>query len=325
MAVPNNPLVINYIDKLGSVNLYALIYNISGHAFNTTSNLFSAYTDATIDNFDVALTQEANRASLYSTTITNTSGFAASLTERQNYTLEIWNRVGGSPSKTNDFLKGVSYFFWDGTKENDIIIPPSLDGSNYIGQRLLGSGVSFSVQSFDHFGNLANLSAVPHYEMYSQGAILTPRVSGSMIGAGDGLYMATRTLTAGSFAEGRQYDIRISGIISNITVGCIKTFDIVTDRTTPDIRGSLTYVSGYITGSPASSSFVTTFVQSTNDFFNGQILKIASGTLYGQARIISDYDGSTKRIYVNKPFTSTPSSGDAILMVNIGGELNVSA
>ena len=68
------------------------------------------------------------------------------------------------------------------------------------------------------------------------------------------------------------------------------------------------------TGTPTTTTLQLSSGSSTDDFYNNEIVYIASGTIAGQARIISDYDGATKTITVTAPFVSAPASGVRVVV-----------
>jgi hypothetical protein len=56
---------------------------------------------------------------------------------------------------------------------------------------------------------------------------------------------------------------------------------------------------------------------STNDYYNGSIIMIVGGTGVGQARVITDYVGSTLVATVDSSWSTNPASGS--IFVIIGG------
>jgi len=48
-----------------------------------------------------------------------------------------------------------------------------------------------------------------------------------------------------------------------------------------------------------------------------------NGTLRGHARIVFDYNGTTKFVRFNNLMVGSPSSGDKFVIYPIGGELNI--
>jgi len=75
--------------------------------------------------------------------------------------------------------------------------------------------------------------------------------------------------------------------------------------------GTLVAEDGQVNGgTPAVSSFITDLTQATDDFYNDQTLVFVSGTLTGQARVITSYNGTTKIVTFDEPFTSAPVSTD---------------
>ena len=67
--------------------------------------------------------------------------------------------------------------------------------------------------------------------------------------------------------------------------------------------------------SATTTSFVTDLTETTDDFYNDKVLVFNSGTLSGQARVISDYNGTTKAITLDEAVTSAPSDGDSFIIL----------
>jgi hypothetical protein len=63
--------------------------------------------------------------------------------------------------------------------------------------------------------------------------------------------------------------------------------------------------------SASATSFITALTNSTNDFYKNAVLTFTAGTLNGQVRRISAYNGSTKAITLDPSLTSAPGNGDA--------------
>lgn len=81
-----------------------------------------------------------------------------------------------------------------------------------------------------------------------------------------------------------------------------------------NIMAGAVLVDTTITGTPTSTTVQLTAGSSINDFYNDQVIHIASGTGVGQARIVSDYVGATKTITVDEPFITTPAAADRIVV-----------
>ena len=67
-------------------------------------------------------------------------------------------------------------------------------------------------------------------------------------------------------------------------------------------------------GTPTTTSFLTNLVHTDNDAYNDQTLTFTSGVLSGQAKTITDYDGTTKRVTFDEGFTQSPSSSDEFVI-----------
>ena len=69
--------------------------------------------------------------------------------------------------------------------------------------------------------------------------------------------------------------------------------------------------------SATTTSFVTDLASAVDDFYNDKILVFIGGALTGQARIISDYNGTTKAITFDEATTSAPANGDGFIILGI--------
>ena len=63
-------------------------------------------------------------------------------------------------------------------------------------------------------------------------------------------------------------------------------------------------------GSPGASTFITNLTETTDDFYVDQTIIFTGGVLEGQARIITGYNGTTKAITVEEPFSFAPANTD---------------
>lgn len=70
-------------------------------------------------------------------------------------------------------------------------------------------------------------------------------------------------------------------------------------------------------GSNTSSTFLTDLTDSTNDVWKDNLLLFTTGTLAGQVKKISAYNGTTKFVTLATAFTSAPSNGDRFVLVNL--------
>jgi hypothetical protein len=69
--------------------------------------------------------------------------------------------------------------------------------------------------------------------------------------------------------------------------------------------------------SATTTSFVTALTSAVDNFYNEKILVFIGGALTGQARIISDYNGTTKAITFDEETTSPPANGDGFIILGI--------
>lgn len=67
--------------------------------------------------------------------------------------------------------------------------------------------------------------------------------------------------------------------------------------------------------SPTDTSFITTFTSTVDDLYVDQVLVIVDDTdLIGQSRVVSAYDGTTKRVTVDEAFSQVPLNGSDIII-----------
>jgi hypothetical protein len=69
-------------------------------------------------------------------------------------------------------------------------------------------------------------------------------------------------------------------------------------------------------GGNTSSTFKTNRSESTNDFWKDALLLFTSGSLAGQVKKVSAYNGTTKFVTLASAFTAAPSTSDAFVLVN---------
>ena len=68
-------------------------------------------------------------------------------------------------------------------------------------------------------------------------------------------------------------------------------------------------------GSPTTTSFDTNLTNSNDSFYADQVLTFITGTLAGQGRVISAYDGTTKVVTVDEAFTLAPADTDTFIIL----------
>lgn len=67
--------------------------------------------------------------------------------------------------------------------------------------------------------------------------------------------------------------------------------------------------------SPTSTSFITTLTSTVDDLYADQVVAIVDDTsLIGQSRVVLSYDGTTKRITVDEPYSLIPVDGSDIII-----------
>jgi len=69
-----------------------------------------------------------------------------------------------------------------------------------------------------------------------------------------------------------------------------------------------------ITGTLSTTQMTSDLTEATDDHYNGRVIVWVSGNLYGQASVITDYDGATKKLTFTA-VTEVPSNGDKFIIV----------
>lgn len=67
----------------------------------------------------------------------------------------------------------------------------------------------------------------------------------------------------------------------------------------------------------SATQFKTDRTEATNDHWKDALVVFTSGSLAGQVKKISAYNGTTKIATVSTAFTGTPANGDRFLLINI--------
>lgn len=65
-----------------------------------------------------------------------------------------------------------------------------------------------------------------------------------------------------------------------------------------------------------SAQFKTDLADATNDVHKDKYIQFTSGTLSGQVKRVTAYNGTTKFLTVSTPFTATPSAADTFKFIN---------
>jgi hypothetical protein len=81
--------------------------------------------------------------------------------------------------------------------------------------------------------------------------------------------------------------------------------------------GAMIVTQGTVNDAAASTTaFVSSLVNTTNNFYKNAVLTFTSGDLDGQSRRISAYDGVTKTITLDPALTSAPANGSAFTIIS---------
>ena len=80
-------------------------------------------------------------------------------------------------------------------------------------------------------------------------------------------------------------------------------------------EATITIESSINDSSATTTQFVTSLTETTTSYYSNKIMVFIDGHLSGQARIITNYNGTTKAITLEEPLTSAPSDGDQFLIL----------
>lgn len=144
------------------------------------------------------------------------------------------------------------------------------------------------------------------YEGTSNSAILTPTCVTR--GSAGQYYVAPACTTANGFEEGKWYNVVVTATVAGVVGKYVAaTFQIVT------LVPRATVVSNV---SNTSSTFETDLTESTTDYWKDALLLFVTGSLKGQVKKVSGYDGSTKFVTLSSAFTAAPSAADSFILIN---------
>ena len=69
-------------------------------------------------------------------------------------------------------------------------------------------------------------------------------------------------------------------------------------------------------GSNSAASFVTNLTSSVTDFWKDTLVCFTSGSLAGQVKKVTSYNGTTKALGFTSGFTAAPGTGDLFILIN---------
>lgn len=70
-------------------------------------------------------------------------------------------------------------------------------------------------------------------------------------------------------------------------------------------------------GTNTASAFVTNLSSSVTDFYKDALVRFTSGSLAGQVKKVTGYNGTTKALSFSAGFTAAPGTGDLFALVTI--------
>ena len=210
---------------------------------------------------------------------------------------------------------------------------------SFIGSWQIDDLLTFYVNTHDPAtGGVIDADAVPGYRIYEDEAYMT--LTGSMALLDDantvGFYSEQITLSAANgFEVGKSYVIRITAVVAGVTGVTLREFQVeaagadsagIADAVWDELRsghvaiGSFgqaeqTVRSSTAAAGAAGSITLDAGASGSDDFYNGCIVVIVSGTGSGQARRIDDYTGGTKIATVVPNWAVNPANDSVFIII----------
>jgi hypothetical protein len=175
---------------------------------------------------------------------------------------------------------------------------------------------AFTVVEYDPPGSIRpSAAAGSAYVLASYGK--TQASGTAQGGSGTTITLAAGDTNADDFYNGMVVEItggtgsgqwaKITDYVSSTKIATVAT----TWGNEPDNTSTYKILSGYTGTAQAGASTTITLASgesATDDFYNGMLVRITSGTGSGQVRRITDYVGSTKVATVDSAWTTTPDN-----------------
>jgi hypothetical protein len=319
-------LIIGFNDD-PNLTLYCILFEgYNQIALSSGVETFTSFSPSVYEEYCFLMPPVPNRPNLYRSidfstipTVTATPRFLH---------VEIYQMVGSTFDYNADILKGVEEFIYNADEKlNDYRIPKLTDGT-YIGSFNPFNNIKITKEFYNEYGILSNIAPNGlHYQVLNPSGLSVATGSWSFVNTNYPYYQCSFSVSGNGFGLGN-YQIISSGLYSNNLVRSVDYFTVSTGNIGGGLDIDVVAKFGYATGrvndtSPLNNSFITTLPSSQDNFYNGQILFFTESPNSGQGRIISSYNGTTKRVTVNKPFSFVPANNAKISVFPIGGELNV--
>lgn len=145
------------------------------------------------------------------------------------------------------------------------------------------------------------------FEDASDTPILTPTATARSGYTGDYRVPVAAT-TANGFELGKSYNVVVTATVGGVVArGVVKTFIVVPPATYGAVQAS---------GSNTATTFLTDRTESTTDHFKDCLVCFLSGSLAGQVKKVTSYNGTTKFLSFTSGFTGAPATGDLFVLIN---------
>jgi hypothetical protein len=153
----------------------------------------------------------------------------------------------------------------------------------------------------------ASATTIRVFEDANDTEILTPTATERSGNTGNYRVQIACT-TANGFEVGKSYnvvaDVTVSGANAKAVIG---SFLVVVPLFQANVVAD---------GSNTATTFETDLTEATNDHWKDALLVFVTGSLAGQVKKITAYNGTTKFVTFTSGFTAAPSGGDKFILVN---------
>lgn len=322
-------MVFSFNDVTG-LTLYALLYTKgTSDVWNVPGFTFEAFNPSSIADYVIYFVENPDRPGYYEADITEPLDNMGRIVLQ----MEVWQEGDSGPDLSTNIIKGVQTLVWDGLQELGGLSPYRFESKDFIGVFTSGQILNTNLFFYDQYGLVVKFHQFPFSRHIN---FLVRNGNDTTVSTGFSTDYDTNPFNKISFPIGvshppGNYKIIASGrytnneMYTNISHFTVTSSGFPTTMGSSDVLTVLGYASGKVDGgSPTVTGFITNLSSTNNDHYNGQILRFTNGNLIGQGRIISDYNGTSKMINLNKGLSFAPSSGDIFVIMPIGGEYNVS-
>lgn len=159
-------------------------------------------------------------------------------------------------------------------------------------------------------GAATNADSTPTVEVF-EGSNDTPVVSPTPAQrtARTGHYKAdVVATTANGFEVGKTYNVVVAATVGGITARFVAARFVITTAVPQAVVQA--------DGSNTASTFKTDRTEATDDYWKDALVVFVTGSLAGQVKKCSAYNGTTKFVTLSSALTAAPSAADVAVLIN---------